>query len=258
MNKRQIQGYETSFCFAVFGFVGTISHCLAVSRRFLSMDYVTSVRIILSDIEEDLFFALFERRRNIKRIEYFKASYSLFINEEVIKRVDKLEKVLYIDCKPSFFPIIDVQNVQYHFDDTSFTWNMSFEKDRNVDVIFIGNDSKYWIMMDFQYHGPQSILRLIISSVCRFGRYRFGPIMPYVKGTQTELMTQSQKSILYDLYMFGWQSIDTELMNGQEEEEGAQCAVVKIITHSGRTIVALFEKSTCVWKFCSISEYIFF
>ena len=122
----------------VLSFLANVSMCLAVSTKFVPMDYITFVKV-LANFDRDDIPRLLNKRKSITSLEFEEGPFvtSQFLSHLVYFHV-QIERVVLRNVVLGVFPFINSKNVSFRLNGNRW---INYCKDRKVEFIFEGNSS---------------------------------------------------------------------------------------------------------------------
>ena len=97
----------------VFSFVGNVTECLAVSRRFVPENYV-STATVLRVVKKKQIAALFTRRPSLSVLKFVDVDLRYFSMNKVLSRNVNIERVILVNSPECYFPGFDLRKMFYH------------------------------------------------------------------------------------------------------------------------------------------------
>ena len=241
----------------VFSFVGDVTECLAVSRRFVPENYVTTATI-LRVVKKKHITTLFTRRPSLSVLKFVDVDLRYFRMNEVLARNVNIERVILVNSPECFFPGFDLRKMFYYLDLPNFTWYMRCElpgMERTIEMVYDEVSIRY--SFENFYVSPQFLMHTILASVLN-GSYesKYRSIMPYFKGTQNELM---QYERLFERICRCTHSYyDCKFLKESphhHDEASTKAAVRFILGKNGPTYVAQLEKTLDIWQLVIMYEH---
>ena len=241
----------------VFSFVGDVTECLAVSRRFVPDNYVTTATI-LRVVKKKHITTLFTRRPSLSVLKFVDVDLRYFRMNEVLARNVNIERVILVNSPECFFPGFDLRKMFYYLDLPNFTWYMRCElpgMERTIEVVYDEVSIRY--SFENFYVSPQFLMHTILASVLN-GSYesKYRSIMPYFKGTQKELMQYER--LFERICRCTYSYYDCKFLKESphhHDEASTKAAVRFILGKNGPTYVAQLEKTLDIWQLVIMYEH---
>ena len=241
----------------VFSFVGNVTECLAVSRRFVPDNYV-STATILRVVKKKQIAALFTRRPSLSVLKFVDVNLRYFRMNKVLSRNVNIERVILVNSPECYFPGFDLQKMFYHLDLPNFTWYMRCElpgMERNIEVVY-DEESIQYSFENFQLY-PQFLMHKMMCSILNGGdEWKYRSIMPHFKGTQKELMQYER--LFERICRCAHSYYDCKFLKESphhHEEASTKAAVRFILGTNGPTYVAQLEKTLDIWQLVTMYEH---